>query len=222
MAGARVIGNRGRRQSRRGLGAVALVLLVAGVASPVAAEERATAAAPQTSANRVADPALPWSPFEASISELQAAMESGRTNSAALVDYYLDRIASMDPGDGGLNAIAALNARARTEAALLDAERQERGARGPLHGIPIVLKDNIHTTDMPTTAGSALLAGFVTVDDAAVTNACVPRVRSCWPRPTCTSGRTASPTSAPGSVPRATRTIPAAIPAAPAVESRLR
>ena len=107
-----------------------------------------------------------WDPLEASIPELQAAMESGRISAVELVDFYLARIAALDPGDDGLNAIAAVNGSARAHAALLDAERVERGARGPLHGIPLVLKDNFHTTDMPTTAGSQLLAGFLAADDA--------------------------------------------------------
>jgi Asp-tRNA(Asn)/Glu-tRNA(Gln) amidotransferase A subunit family amidase len=109
-----------------------------------------------------------WSPWEKSLAELQAAMEGGRTSAQALVEYYLARIDALDGGAEGLNAIATVNDAARATAALLDAERRERGSRGPLHGIPLVLKDNIHTTDLPTTAGSELLKGFVAVDDAAI------------------------------------------------------
>jgi len=112
------------------------------------------------------EPVTPWVPLDASVLELQAAMESGRSSSVALVDFYQARIDALDGGDEGLNAIAAVNPNARAEAALLDAERKERGARGPLHGIPVVVKDNLHTSEMPTTAGSQLMAGFRTADDA--------------------------------------------------------
>jgi amidase len=145
-------------------------LLVSGIAMAAEAPPRpgARAAGVLTGAPTPPVAAAAWSPYEASLSELQAAMEGGRTSARALVDYYLARIDALDSGAGGLNAIAAVNDGARATAALLDAERSERGSRGPLHGIPIVLKDNIHTTDLPTTAGSELLKGFVTVDDAAI------------------------------------------------------
>ena len=103
---------------------------------------------------------------EASILELQAAMEEGRVTSAQLVDAYLARIAAYDNAGPELNALLALNPNARNEAEALDRERATRGPRGPLHGIPVILKDNFDTADMPTTAGSVALAGYLPPDDA--------------------------------------------------------
>jgi amidase len=145
------------RRTRYGRGRDGLAVLVFMGAVAVAL------AAARTGAS---EPPSGWAPLDASILELQAAMESGRGSAAALVDFYQARIDALDGGAEGLNAIAAVNPEARTEAALLDAERQERGARGPLHGIPVVVKDNLHTRTMPTTAGSQLMAGFRTADDA--------------------------------------------------------
>jgi Asp-tRNA(Asn)/Glu-tRNA(Gln) amidotransferase A subunit family amidase len=95
---------------------------------------------------------------EASITELQAALSARRTTSVALVDQYLARIRAYDHAGPALNAIIRVNPRARAEAAALDAERKAGKVRGPLHGIPIILKDNYDTGDMPTTAGSLALA----------------------------------------------------------------
>ncbi|MBI3792177.1 MAG: amidase [Gemmatimonadetes bacterium] len=95
---------------------------------------------------------------EASIAELQEAMAAGRTSAAQLVDAYLARIAAYDHAGPELNALIRLNPRARAEAARLDAERREGRVRGPLHGIPIILKDNYDTDDLPTTGGSLALA----------------------------------------------------------------
>ena len=103
---------------------------------------------------------------EASILELQAAMEEGRVTSAELVDAYLTRIAAYDDAGPELNALLALNPNARSQAEQLDRERADRGPRGPLHGIPVILKDNFDTADMPTTAGSIALAGYIPPDDA--------------------------------------------------------
>lgn len=104
--------------------------------------------------------------FEASITDLQAAMTAGRVTSVALVDAYLARIAAYDHSGPALNALLRLNPAARAEAAARDAERKAGRVRGPLHGIPIILKDNIGTADQPTTGGSIALAGFVPAQDA--------------------------------------------------------
>src|SRR4051794_32860987 len=103
---------------------------------------------------------------EKSIAELQAALSAGEVTSRELVEAYLARIEAYDRGGPRLNAIIAVNARARDDAEALDRERRERGARGPLHGIAIVIKDNMETADMPTTGGSIALAGFTTGADA--------------------------------------------------------
>jgi amidase len=97
---------------------------------------------------------------EASIPELQAAMKAGRTSSVSLVRWYLRRIARVDKEGPGLSSVAEINPDALDIARRLDQERRKSGPRGPLHGIPVLLKDNIATTDrMETTAGSIALVG---------------------------------------------------------------
>src|SRR3989304_1457297 len=103
--------------------------------------------------------------FEKTIPELQEAMERGEVSSRELVRQYLERIEAFDRGGPALNSLIYVNPRALEEADALDRERRERGPRGPLHGIPIVLKDNYDTKDMPTTASSVALTGFVPKDD---------------------------------------------------------
>lgn len=105
----------------------------------------------------------------ATIPELQAEMAAGRLTSAALVDAYIARIAAYDTAGPKLNAIRELREQARAEAEALDQERQAGQVRGPLHGIPILLKDNVGTADTPTTAGSIALEGVIPEHDAAVT-----------------------------------------------------
>ncbi len=102
---------------------------------------------------------------EASITEMQAAMERGEVTSVDLVDAYLARIAAYDREGPRLESILRINVRARDTAAALDEERRASGPRGPLHGIPIILKDNYDTADMPTTGGSVALAGYVPARD---------------------------------------------------------
>jgi amidase len=104
--------------------------------------------------------------YEASVTELQSLMSSGKATSVALVNAYLARIAAYDKKAPALNAVIRLNPKARADAATLDAERRSGKVRGPLHGIPILLKDNYGTRDMTTTAGSIALAGMQTPDDA--------------------------------------------------------
>ncbi|MBC7501353.1 MAG: amidase [Herminiimonas sp.] len=106
---------------------------------------------------------------EASVAELQAAMKSGRLTSHALTAQYLARIAAFDKAGPKINAIIELNPDALTIAAALDAERKAKGPRGPLHGIPVLIKDNIATADkMQTTAGSLALVGAKAPRDAFV------------------------------------------------------
>lgn len=97
---------------------------------------------------------------ERDIASLQALMEDGELTAVELTEYYLQRIESIDRGEGGLNAIIEINPDALDIAAALDVERQARGPRGMMHGIPVVLKANIDTGDqMATTAGSLAMAG---------------------------------------------------------------
>ncbi|NLS78926.1 MAG: amidase [Chloroflexi bacterium] len=104
---------------------------------------------------------------EQSISELQAALRAGELSAAQLVTSYLQRIRELDQAGPGLNAVIELNPDALAAAQALDAERQVGRLRGPLHGIPVLLKDNIDTGDrMATTAGSLALEGSRAPRDA--------------------------------------------------------
>jgi Asp-tRNA(Asn)/Glu-tRNA(Gln) amidotransferase A subunit family amidase len=103
---------------------------------------------------------------EASIAQLQAAMASGELTSHALVQHYLDRIARYDKQGPALNAFLLVNPRALDEADRLDRDRAEKRVRGPLHGIPVVVKDNMNTADLPTTGGSIAFAGAQPQADA--------------------------------------------------------
>ena len=104
---------------------------------------------------------------EASIAQLQEGLGQGRVTSLQLVHQYLDRISKLDKAGPKLNSVIELNPEAEAIAASLDRERKERGSRGPLHGIPIFIKDNIDTGDkMMTTAGSLALAGAPAPKDA--------------------------------------------------------
>ena len=100
------------------------------------------------------------------IEDLNAAFDAGTLTSQRLVEMYLARIAAYDQSGPALNALLTLNSEAIETARALDAERRERGPRSPLHGIPVVLKDNVDTADMPTTAGSLILVGSIPPDDA--------------------------------------------------------
>ena len=103
---------------------------------------------------------------EASILDLQQALEEGRVTSRQLVDLYLERIAAYDGAGPELNAITRLNPRAGEEAAALDLERAAGTVRGPLHGIPVLMKDNYDVAGMPTTGSSLALSGLRPPDDA--------------------------------------------------------
>ncbi len=104
----------------------------------------------------------------ATIAEINAAFDAGALSAEQLVEYCLARIEAYDAAGPKLNAVLTLNPHAIETARLLDAERQARGPRSPLHGIPVVLKDNFDTADLPTTAGSFMLAGSLPPDDAFV------------------------------------------------------
>ena len=104
--------------------------------------------------------------MEKSIDELQRAMQERRVTSRQLVDLYLARIEAYDKRGPSLNSVMAVNPRARESADALDAERVSRGPRGPLHGIPVLVKDNYETIEMPTTGGTIALAAFHPARDA--------------------------------------------------------
>jgi amidase len=106
---------------------------------------------------------------EMTIAEHQEKMQSGEVTARAITEMYLERIEELDRQGPALNAVIELNPDALEIADALDAEREETGARGPLHGIPVMLKDNIDTADrMWTTAGSLALAGSIAPQDSFV------------------------------------------------------
>jgi amidase len=108
------------------------------------------------------------SPY-ASAGEQQAAMTDGKVTSEQLVAAYLQRIERIDRAGPKLNAVIALNRHALADARKLDAERRAGNVRGPLHGVPILLKDNIESADdTPTTAGSLALAANVPQREAPI------------------------------------------------------
>lgn len=102
----------------------------------------------------------------ATIEDINEAVDAGALSAEKLVSLSLARIAAYDDAGPKLNAVLLLNENAMATARALDAERLEKGRRSPLHGIPVVLKDNFDTADMPTTAGSFMLKGSVPPDDA--------------------------------------------------------
>lgn len=108
----------------------------------------------------------PFIVTEATIADMQQALEAGKITSVQLVQQYLDRIEKYDDHGPQLNAILTINPQALQIAASLDRERQSKGSRGPLHGIPIIVKDNFDTDDMPTTAGCVCLKNSIPDDDA--------------------------------------------------------
>ncbi|MQA92165.1 MAG: amidase [Gemmatimonas sp.] len=111
-------------------------------------------------------PSATFDVFEASIEELQGALERGAVSSVELVEGYLARIAAYDQRGPQINAILRANPAALDEAARLDRERAEQGPRGSLHGIPVIVKDNYDTRDMATTAASVALATHRPREDA--------------------------------------------------------
>src|SRR5215467_13803875 len=131
----------------------AAALAVTFLASILAAAETTAPGAPR----RVA-PSRSVSVVEAGIDDMQRAMREGRITSRELVRQYLARIGTYDVV---LHAVLAVNPHALADAAQLDRERASGHIRGPLHGIPVALKDNIHTTTMPTTGGALAFAGYV-------------------------------------------------------------
>ncbi len=105
---------------------------------------------------------------EATIADVHAAFLAGELTCVELVQGYLDRIDAYDQRGPRLNAIVTVNPAALDEAARLDQELAEGGLGGPLHCVPVLLKDQVETRDMPTTYGSALFADFVSSREATI------------------------------------------------------
>ena len=99
---------------------------------------------------------------------MNAAFAKGTLTSERLTQMFLARIDAYDRKGPALRAVITVNPKALETARAMDAERKTKGPRSPLHGIPIVFKDNIDTADLPTTGGSVLLEGSMPPDDAFV------------------------------------------------------
>ncbi|MDH4255467.1 MAG: amidase family protein [Gammaproteobacteria bacterium] len=132
---------------KRLVGAVATMLLACGWSTGSLADERFPAE-------------------EAGIAEVHAAMRAGDITARSLVEHYLRRIEAYDKHGPAINAIITLNPRALERADELDRRFAEAGLTGPLHGIPVIVKDNYDTADMPTSAGSLSLKDSIPPDDA--------------------------------------------------------
>jgi len=104
----------------------------------------------------------------ANIADLQSAMSKGGLTAEKLTQGFLDRIEAYDQKGPAINTVITLNPKALNQARALDRERQGGKVRGPLHGIPIILKDNFDTYDLPTSAASQMLQGSIPPDDAFV------------------------------------------------------
>ena len=135
---------------------LAAIAIAAVHASPVGAQSRASAEASPARFDLVED----------GVAQLQARMQDGTLSSHALTQAYLERIAAIDDSGPQLNAVIELNPDALDEADALDVERRAGRLRGPLHGIPMLLKDNIDATPMANSAGSLALAGHHPKHDA--------------------------------------------------------
>ena len=135
------------------------------VASAAAATAGAAQISPTPSTSTA--PASPNTVVELSLTDLAAAFADGRLSSQQLTQSYLARIDKLDRRGPNLGSVIETNPRALEIAAALDAERKAHGARGPLHGVPVLIKDNVETSDhMMSTAGSLALRGWFAPQDA--------------------------------------------------------
>jgi amidase len=153
--------------SRRGFLRLGGIAGMAGAAAAAGASAAGTALLSPPPA-RAADTG-PSNLNEATIAQLQSMMTKGRLHSIDLVEYYLARIHDLDQRGPRVNSVIEINPDARAIAMSLDRERRAKGPRGPLHGIPVLLKANIDTADkMQTSAGSLALIGTPAAQDATV------------------------------------------------------
>lgn len=124
---------------------------------------------PQVSADKGGAGSARLNLVEATVAELLKAMQTKLITSEQLVEMYMARIAAYEDAGPAVNAFIHINSDAVVEAHQVDLHRHPGQARGPLEGIPVLLKDNIDTYDMPTTAGSVALEGSIPPDDAFIT-----------------------------------------------------
>ena len=149
------------KTTRRDILESGLKLGAASLALPAFAHPSRAAASPQD--------VRPFELDEVGVADLQDGMKSGKYTARSLAEKYLERIAELDAKGPALNSVIELNPEALAIADALDAERKSEGPRGPLHGIPVLIKDNIGTADrMMTTAGSLALLGFTPPKDSGV------------------------------------------------------
>ncbi|HZF10339.1 MAG TPA: amidase [Thermoanaerobaculia bacterium] len=147
-----------------GLATAASAAGIAGIAGATVAGKELLSASPA----RAADPG-PSELNEATIAQMQAMMTARHLRSIDLVDFYQERIHDVDKRGPRVNSVLELNPDARAIAMALDTERRTKGPRGPLHGIPVMLKGNVDTADkMQTSAGSLALVGAPASQDATV------------------------------------------------------
>ena len=140
---------------------------VTGLAAAAASTVPLAASSREAGAENGAPEAAPFELEELSVVELQRRMAGGQETARSLVRKYLARIDALDRKGPALRAVIELNPDAEAIAERLDAERKAKGPRGPLHGIPVLIKDNIATADrMSTTAGSLALEGSIAPKDA--------------------------------------------------------
>ncbi|MEU4295304.1 amidase family protein [Kribbella sp. NPDC026596] len=110
-----------------------------------------------------------FTPFEATIADIHSAYAAGTLTCSGLVGYYLDRIEAYDKSGPQINAITTVSPSVREEAAALDKAYAESGPVGPLHGVPVLMKDQVDTVGMPTTLGSTLFKDFYPDNDGVLT-----------------------------------------------------
>jgi len=140
--------------------------MLAGVAAAIPSISPPATAAPSATPAALPPP-KPFELEETTVAKLQGEMQSGRLTARSITEKYLTRIDEVDKHGPAVNSVIELNPEALAIAAELDRERQAKGARGPLHGIPVLIKDNIATRDrMMTAAGSLALVGARPPKDA--------------------------------------------------------
>jgi amidase len=146
------------------VGAIGALGIVGGTGSPAFAQGSAGTPGPRHGEDS-------FELEEATVADITAAFESGALTCVKLTQLYLARIAAYEDAGIRLNSITTINPDALRIAAELDRERRRSGPRSPLHGIPVLLKDNVDTFDMPTSNGSVILKDSIPPNDAFITEA---------------------------------------------------
>lgn len=178
--------NLNRRGFIGAVGAVGALGIVGGAADPAFAQK---AAAPQaaTGTSGLSPRKGSFELMEATIADIHEAYRRGQLTCRKLVQQYLDRIAAYDKQGPALKAIITLNPRALEIADDLDRQYRRSGLTGPLHGIPVILKDNFDTFDLPTSGGNTAMRNSMPPADAFAVEKMRKAGYSSSPRPTCRS-----------------------------------